>query len=205
MLLDLPAGEDAFGPHKRITKAIAELITSEDGGKSIALTGPWGSGKSTVVSLLKKLLQDGNKSPKCEVFVFDAWSHQGDPLRRSFLERLIDFLVDKKWIDSKSWREEKEKLSKRLKITETSEIPHLTNVGYAIAVAALLVPIGLGLMSQLDNAPQWLPWWVGLLITASPVLIFLFLYIAGIGAGQSETHELPKSNSRRKNIIQILL
>lgn len=83
-LLDLPAGEDAFGPHERIAEAIEELIASEDGGKSIALTGPWGSGKSTVVSLLKGLFRDDNRILKCEVFVFDAWSHQGDPLRRSF-------------------------------------------------------------------------------------------------------------------------
>jgi energy-coupling factor transporter ATP-binding protein EcfA2 len=176
LLSDSPASEDAFGSHKRIAEAIAELVAGEDGGKSIALTGPWGSGKSTVVSLLKGLFQDGNGSPKCEVFVFDAWSHQGDPLRRSFLERLIDFLIDKKWVDLKLWHDEKEKLSKRLKITETSEIPHLTSGGIWWAFAALLVPVGLAI-SQLENMLWQVRWPSSIILSALPLIVGIVLVI----------------------------
>lgn len=190
LLLDLPANEDAFGPHERIAEAIEYLIVNEDGGKSIALTGPWGSGKSTVVSLLKELFQDGNRSPKCEVFVFDAWSHQGDPLRRSFLERLIDFLVEKRWVDSKHWHQEKEKLSKRLTITETSEVPRLTSWGIWWACTALLVPVGLASF-QLENVPWWTQW-IGLLLVALPLAFTIVLLITAKG-------------DKRKNIFQFLV
>lgn len=86
LLPDSPAQTDAFGSHERLASAIAELISSDTGGKSIALTGSWGSGKSTVITLLKSKLE-----AYARVFVFDAWAHEGDPLRRAFLERLIDF------------------------------------------------------------------------------------------------------------------
>lgn len=202
LLSDLPASKDAFGPHERIAEAIADLIVNEDGGKSIALTGHWGSGKSTVVSLLKE--QANNKDPKCGVFVFDAWSHEGDPLRRSFLERLIDFLCKEGWVDPTKWRREKEKLSKRLKITETSEVPRLTPGGIALTIATLLVPVGLVLISQFEDVPWWVPW-LGCLFAAAPLLVFLFLLVTGKGAEQSETPESAKSNDKRKNILRLLV
>jgi ABC-type transport system involved in cytochrome bd biosynthesis fused ATPase/permease subunit len=50
---DKPASFDEFeGAHEKVAKAISDLIIFEEGGKSIALTGSWGSGKSTVVELI---------------------------------------------------------------------------------------------------------------------------------------------------------
>ena len=86
LLPDHPAQTDAFGSHDRVASGIADLVSSGDGGKSIALTGSWGSGKSTVVELLKL------KDSPTKIFVFNAWTHEGDPLRRTFLEQLINFL-----------------------------------------------------------------------------------------------------------------
>ena len=81
LLDDSPATSDAFGAHQRIAGAVLQLVENEPGGKAIALIGQWGSGKSTVVNLAQ------NAAPKnVGVFVFDAWAHQGDPLRRTFLE-----------------------------------------------------------------------------------------------------------------------
>ena len=91
LIPDTPAEVDAFGPHERVAKAIAELVRSEAGGKMIGLEGGWGSGKSTAVNLLKKELES---DPNVAVAVFDAWAHQGDPLRRTFLERLIAEMDD---------------------------------------------------------------------------------------------------------------
>ena len=93
LLSDSPAQTDAFGSHERVAKAIAQLMCNDSGGKSIALTGSWGSGKSTVVEMVKT-----GADPDTEVFVFDAWAHEGDPLRRTFLEQLIDFFTAKEWI-----------------------------------------------------------------------------------------------------------
>ena len=83
LIRDVPATEDAFGPHLELAATLHAIIDSEEGGCAVGLEGTWGSGKSTVVQLLKERL------PGC-LFVFDAWSHEGDPLRRVFIEQLID-------------------------------------------------------------------------------------------------------------------
>lgn len=45
LIEDVPADEDAFGPHLRVADAIADLIeSSEKGGKVIGLEGGWGQG-----------------------------------------------------------------------------------------------------------------------------------------------------------------
>ena len=45
LLDDLPATKDAFGAHERIALSICDLVTTETGGKAIALVGSWGGGK----------------------------------------------------------------------------------------------------------------------------------------------------------------
>jgi predicted KAP-like P-loop ATPase len=85
LLDDLPAKVDAFGAHARIAQSIRELIATEPGGKAIALVGSWGGGKSTVINLLRA--GEESKADGLAVFVFDAWVHEGDPLRRTFLEK----------------------------------------------------------------------------------------------------------------------
>lgn len=60
LLTDNPATIDEFSgrPHERIASAIAELIAHNPGGRAIGLDGGWGSGKSTVVELITKMLED---------------------------------------------------------------------------------------------------------------------------------------------------
>src|ERR1041384_3148952 len=99
-LLDDPAPTDAFGSHQRIASVLARFIDSEPGGKAIALTGAWGSGKSTVIRLLRQCLValDKTRSANTLIYEFDAWAHEGDSLRRAFLESLGRALSDAKWI-----------------------------------------------------------------------------------------------------------
>lgn len=88
LISDEPANEDAFGgAYQRAASAIAELVRTESSGaKTIGLEGSWGTGKSTIVRLVDAELSN---DPNCALWVFDAWAHQGDPLRRTFLEDLI--------------------------------------------------------------------------------------------------------------------
>lgn len=150
LLEDLPATSDAFGSHRGIANAIFEMVSTERGGRAISLVGDWGTGKSTVVKLLEKAAQEhalvGGES-QTEVFVFDAWAHEGDPLRLSFLERLIIALRQRKWVDEDRWATRLNELTKRRRTTETTSSPMLTLTGVFVLVLLYLAPIALALVA----------------------------------------------------------
>lgn len=184
LLDDLPADHDAFGSHQRIAEAIAQLVKDEEGGKAIALIGSWGSGKSTVVKLLEKELEADEDTA---IFAFDAWEHQGDPLRRSFLERLIDWLLDENWLTHcDKWRKEKEKVAKRLR--HTRSFPRLTLAGTLMSFAALLLPTGLGLLSLgsmiIDlRFFKVQAWQLGILLSLIPFVLLLIMLLLSLCSG----------------------
>ena len=145
LLVDAPSDKDEFGPHLKVAKAISDLVLSERGGQAVGISGKWGSGKSTVLSLLK---DEFGKSEKHEVWVFDAWAHEGDPLRRAFLESLISFLSKKKWIDNIRWTKRIKELSGRLKRSTQQTTPRLSRIGMLLGVSALLIPVGAPFLSN---------------------------------------------------------
>ncbi|MBI4610867.1 MAG: AAA family ATPase [Candidatus Rokubacteria bacterium] len=176
LLPDDPAGEDAFGSHQRIAKAIAHLIREDAGGRSIGLAGPYGSGKSTVVRLLQSLARAERASSEIAVFVSDAWAHQGDPLRRAFLESLVTFLVNQGWTKRERWKDELDLLTRRREDNQTTSEPILTVPGKLVAASALLVPIGYTLFSKAGQPDQFLGvrlWVWGLFLALSPILVAL--------------------------------
>lgn len=182
LLSDLPASKDAFGAHARVADAIATLLMEEEGGKAIALTGTWGSGKSTVVQLLRSSLARSNSSnSSIGVFVYDAWVHQGDPLRRSFLETLTSFLAKQGWILPDKWQDALDSLSRRREETTSESQPLLTWPGRLMALSALLLPLGYTLFSKYGDSqviagiPIWI---VGLLLSLSPLLIAILTWIS---------------------------
>lgn len=176
-LSDLPATEDEFGPHKRVAQTLAELFqSSSEDGQTVALEGSWGSGKSTVVMLLRSELE-GNDQIK--VSLFDAWSHRGDPLRRTFLETLIDSLGG--WLrDPDKWAQEREEMSGRVRNTTSKETPRLTRLGIAFAVALLFVPVGVAISGfvsafTLLESRQWLAITGGILSGLPLLLLSIFV------------------------------
>lgn len=100
-IIDEPAEVDFFNTHSPVAFAIARSIIGNPALKIIGLLGRWGSGKSTIVRDVAAQLAavDGNYL----TFTYDAWLHQNDPLRRSFLESLVRFLSHRKHIDSEAW------------------------------------------------------------------------------------------------------
>lgn len=129
---DTPAEQDLLGPHQRVAAAIAAVVTGQKGGKAIALRGTWGSGKSTVVELLQRALATATDSNRTQVFVYDAWAHQGDPLRRSFLEQITSFLHEKQWIDRENFRAKLDELRRRREHVTSKSTPLLTTYGSAV-------------------------------------------------------------------------
>lgn len=89
-----PCGEDLFEghSHRNIAQSIASLLKSNDHNHVIGIEGGWGSGKSNMVKLVQKKLEQDDDN-QFHFFIYDAWGHQTDTLRRSILEELTVFLV----------------------------------------------------------------------------------------------------------------
>ena len=191
LLSDAPATEDAFeGGHDRVAKALAGLIQDEDGGKAVGLSGPFGSGKSTVIRLLQDKLEevDASEGEDTRIFTYDAWEHQGDPLRRSFIESIIEFLRGIGWADKNQWNDEIERLARRRETTKVDSEPKLTTWGRWVAVSLFLSPIGLLLLNgflrtkdstfQTSSPEVWF-WSAGLVLALLPLLLIAVAWLQG--------------------------
>jgi energy-coupling factor transporter ATP-binding protein EcfA2 len=145
LLDDEPSDQDSFGAHRRIASAIKNLVSTNQGGKTIALMGEWGSGKSTTIKQLKLLL-----TSNINVFTYDAWVHSGDHLRKSFLNELIDFLIDSKRLqDVGYWEEQKKILAGKLKKVDKTTEPELTAHGRVLIPLFLALPVTTVLFNNL--------------------------------------------------------
>lgn len=185
---DLPAEKDAFGSHERVARAVAALVRAEPGGKTIGLQGGWGSGKSTVVNLLKQeLASDANVA----VWVFDAWAHQGDPLRRTFLESLVTYLIGREWVRPKHWTARREELARRRKITETKNVPQLSGYSKLLIALLFLVPLGYILLSAAINEDKPILYAVGALLLLAPLLVALWPYLPRAGRTDRKDDDTP--------------
>lgn len=182
LIPDIPSAEDAFDSHKRIAKTIGDLIRSEKGGKSIAIQGDWGTGKSTAIKLLREeLKQDANYI----MIEFDAWAHEGDPLRLTFLETMRPHIEKLDGINIKKWEDELAKLAQRKEVKEATTLPELKPLGKLVIFALFLVPIGTAFLNAAFRENyQWTPDWdlpvawrflseftLGILFTLAPFLI----------------------------------
>lgn len=91
-LKDTPVGQDNDGLfdfyHGNIAPALKDILENNTCVHTIGLFGKWGTGKSTIVEIMQRDLS-------FPVFVFDAWKYQDDALRRIFLIKFVDFLIDK--------------------------------------------------------------------------------------------------------------
>ncbi len=142
-LSDESTDQDLFEEktHIKLAKKIFELISNNKGNAvTIGLEGRWGSGKSTIINLLKKNLEDDKVKNQYQYIYIDAWAHEGDPLRRIFLEKIIQ-QVDPNEND-KDLTKIKLILSKRQKTITTTTTKSPTVQGIIIALLVLFVPFG---------------------------------------------------------------
>ena len=195
LIPDAPNQEDQFGAHRRLANAIADLILSkeEKGGKTIGIEGNYGSGKSTVVNLLEKLLKPNKE---IAVIFIDAWAHEGDPLRRTFLESIIKSLRDKEgWIKNDEWIKREAELARRRKITDKTSYPQLSTFGTFSAINVLFIPISIALLNNalkkgfsfnfinglINNYEFGFEGIIGFALSINPLLLYfvfkLFLYL----------------------------
>ncbi len=162
--------------HEKIAHSIFKLVESEESGITIGLEGSWGSGKSTVISILRKKLNENNSS--IPLIQFDAWAHEGDPLRRIFLESLIDEIKSEVEVCAKL-DDLKEKIAHRKKTKKIKTTHSTTALGKWLSLAIFFVPIGVAFLSKVDyssistnGSPYWL-FIVGLLLSGAPLLVVI--------------------------------
>lgn len=164
LLDDIPSSDDAFGAHTRVANAIVGIVTAESGGKAIGLEGGWGSGKSTIINLIRTTLE-GNDTYR--LINFDAWAHDGDPLRRTYLESIIGELVTAGWINKSNWDRTLEEITNRRSTTTTRITPNPTKLGAIFAISLIMIPIGSSLIA-IDWTPARL---AGFVLLAGPLLV----------------------------------
>lgn len=173
-----PCGEDKTegNSQKRLSNAIAEHITSTDSRETdsrktnnnipriIGLKGEWGVGKSNVIRQLQE-----NKKIKSDYYIFeyDAWGHQEDLQRRSFLETLTERLLNdkeynnylskgkkvvKSWETGNNitWKEKLNEILARKRITHNKSIPVFNGGALWTALFLSLTPISTFIAERLE-------------------------------------------------------
>jgi hypothetical protein len=145
-IIDEPADKDSFTTHSVLASAMAQAIFTNSRLKVVGLLGRWGSGKSTVIqyftSEIEKLAPGKHK-----VFTYDAWLHQDDHPRRTFLENLIFSLRDPDLVDRDKWETRLKYLSGQLRKTDKVETPVFTRDAKFLFLTLLPIPLALSLIS----------------------------------------------------------
>lgn len=246
LLDDKPSDNDATGGgHKRVAEAIARLIERERGGKAIALEGSWGSGKSSVVRMLgvafTEFAEEAKKSNKKKdpkpqdrtnhdeqlptdylVYTFDAWKHEGDPLRVAFLRGLVDELHGKGWLDEAQhddWKLTFDELTSAIRTERTNRRARLRPQDI-LAITCLLAAVpAIPLWVRLQGAfTAWSSAWVLanslLLVALLPVAIGLleYLRVRIFGMPREETEKprgyfktLVWKAKHKQGVVELLL
>lgn len=196
LIRNKPSEDDEFagGAHTRIARSVCSLIDSDESGLAIALVGKWGSGKSTAVSIIQKILHGGlpKSGTKNAIFNFDAWAHHGDPMRRAFVEKLVRDLDSQKIVDEAEFRVDLARLR-----GDTVEVFRDIRTSLSIWslffwLAALMVPLGYMLLSPslwgktIEYKSKFLPstsfdinpFYLGLMLLSSPVMLGLIAWVS---------------------------
>jgi KAP family P-loop domain len=232
VISDDPALNDYFDSNKayqRVVDAILDLIRSdpEAGGISIGLEGQWGTGKTTIINLLRKKIDetreigegDSTKRTKGNeiLIMFDAWAHEGDPLRLTFLETLVERMKGEAWICTNKWEEQLDLIAQRREIKSTSTDFNLKLAQIIIGSCFFLIPIGIALLSvafreNITFVPdQHLPvaWRLvfGLLLAVAPLIAIMLHWVWSIlkRTLSSKKESLEKQVNRRPSLLPMLL
>ncbi len=177
---------DEQNGHIRIVKTIIELINEDEKGISLGLEGDWGSGKSTIIEMIRNYFNQ--YSDKVLVWVFDAWAHENDPLRRVFLENLVDGLKDNSWLSDSFAENKGNEISGKLKKQKIKRHFKKTFSSFIFLFSIVLSPIGISIFNNyfdsniclincspfLNNKPELK---FSILLALSPIIFILITII----------------------------
>ena len=130
-----------FG-HLGLIDNIRNIVSTCPTPFTIGLFGKWGTGKTTILGTLK----DEFHASEIAVVIIDAWKHEGDALRRTFLQDTINQLQDKQ--GKKQYLDKDVKLSENLRIPISRTFHSAIKIDYSLLrplliFSALLIGVGI--------------------------------------------------------------
>jgi len=174
-LKDEPIGKDSKGffdfYHDSVSPALHSIINNETCVHTVGLFGRWGTGKSTIVKLLKE-----DSKENLQIIEFDCWKYEKDSLRRQLLLQIAkDLGLKRKEIDEiekEFYFSISEKVSERTKISWSQ----VKRVGMYLTIPAIVILL-FSWSIYPDLAKQWKEF-LGMslsLISASALFIWQFI------------------------------
>ena len=184
-----PCGEALFAgkAHQRIAEEIAQQLLQPDAPPGaphnvphvIGLDGGWGAGKSNIIEIIRRKAQEKKKVGDVLFFTYNAWGHQGDPLRRSILEELTRCIVRSNTALTKkkkrTWKKNLNTLLSQRKEVSTKTFPKLSA---GIIVFLLVIPLTPVFNAIAKALPAFLNQWTEGIVTATPILLALIYAVA---------------------------
>ncbi|MHB1645885.1 MAG: P-loop NTPase fold protein [bacterium] len=183
LLKDSPVNIDELGCHDEIANTISKIIegnNNTDIDRVVGLFGEWGSGKSTIINILK------NKD-KFKVFTFSSWLHKDDFLNRAFLlEFCKEFgTCDEEYINRRDYIDDEDKITfqdyiaNKININRSLPIPWNTKTKLIFSLIFILLYF-IPLSSNFNNIEVSLPF-----------IIIILLLIIFTGVNSSEKFFIP--------------
>jgi hypothetical protein len=136
-----------FPPHRRVVDALANLIATTRGGRVLSLVGPYGSGKTTILRQLQAKF-DAERPRQSHLFLFDAWAHRGEVLRRAFIVKLTDFLADHGLLTADDRKLIDKQVTRSPDVATSSTKPKYALIAGLFAVLGMLISPTLALLNK---------------------------------------------------------
>lgn len=190
-LSDQPLGADKeqeirFG-HRSIADSLVDIVYFCSMPFTMGLFGKWGTGKTTILDALKRKLSGKNVA----TVNIDAWKHEGDALRRTFLEDTVDQLKGRKNSGQYDYRylDKYFTLSEGIRKTESKSQSSVTyNWSFLIPVILIiLVALALGYVLVNWLFPNNLGMYVSIVAGGGLIAGILILFLQQSSTTETKT------------------
>ncbi|MCL2819216.1 MAG: KAP family NTPase [Oscillospiraceae bacterium] len=189
-----PVGNDLFTgqSHDNLANTIVDNMKNNSDIQTIGIEGNWGTGKSNLIRLIQKKLEDsGDKKYDYNFFVYDVWGHSEDRQRETILSELIDFLTQK----DRPFYKKKDDINNDLKklLSSKRDVSRTTAPIISIGVIfAMLTLLNAQIITILDRELDCFPVFLKILIAIWPILIVVPMFIRNLRRDKTKNNKKEK-------------
>lgn len=137
-------------PHESVARSLYDLITDhkEIIHPIIGLEGSWGSGKSQVINILERIIEDEKQKENFCFITYDIWGSQEDLTRRSFLDSILSkSQYQNKYFNTSVLQEDYAKLNATSIIRKQRTFPSIR----LFYVIILLIPVSTFIVNSIEG------------------------------------------------------